>query len=204
MLSLSKIWGPCPPNGYRYVFPDTGHVVHAWTYVDWIDAAKAHLVVNNLPVSATLEQEMQHQLCLTLPPGFCMYDDDNRPRPNVNLDWGDVMDALKVFGAWVKEGCKYVPQQEAERRAVICSRCYLNVHVGGCSACQKAVAEVVGEKHTKVDSMLKSCAVCKCVLRAKVHFPLKALDRENSGVQQMYPKHCWLNKESENHRAEFA
>lgn len=201
MLSLAKLWGPCPPDGYRYVFPSDGYLVHAWTYVDWVQAAKDHLVANNTPVPPTLESDMQQQLCLTLPPGFCLYDDDNRPRPNMSLEWGDVMGGLKTFAKWIAEGCQYVSQGEAERRAAVCSRCYLNVNVQGCSGCQKAVAEVVREKKTKLDASLKTCAVCKCFLKAKVHFPISTLDTDNEKVQQMYPEFCWLNKAGENYRA---
>jgi hypothetical protein len=182
------------------MFSDDGYVVHAWTYVDWVAAAKQHLFTNNKPVPDTLEQDMQHQLCLGLPIGFCRYDDDNRPRPNMWLSWNDVAEGLKTFARWVAGGCEYAPQAEAERRAQVCSRCYLNVNVEGCSACYKAVLEITGEKRTKADNTLRTCAVCKCFLKAKVHFPISILDTENSGVQQMYPSHCWLNKESENYR----
>ena len=202
MLALSNLWGPCPPDGYRYVFPDDGYLVHAWTYVDWVQAAKNHLTANNQPIPGTLEQDMQQQLCLTLPPGFCLYDDDNRPRPNMSLEWGDVTAGLATFARWIAGGCQYVDQNEAERRAQVCSRCYLNVNVQGCSGCQKAVAEVVRDKQTTLDATLRTCAVCKCFLRAKVHFPISTLDTDSEKVQQMYPEFCWLNKAGENYRAE--
>jgi hypothetical protein len=181
-----------------YVFPDDGFPAHAWTYVDWVQTARNHLQANNKPVPDTLEADMQHQLCLTLPPGWCNYDDDNRPRPKVSLEWNDVANGLKTFAHWVAQGCKYVTQQEADRRALVCSRCYLNVNVQGCSGCRKAVEEVVRDRHSKYDGTLKSCAVCKCFLRAKIHFPISTLDTGNPGVQQMYPNHCWLNKQSQN------
>lgn len=200
MLRLINQWGECPQDGYRYVFPDDGYVVHAWTYVDWVQAARNHLQANQKPIPDTLEADMQHQLCLTLRPGYCLYDDEKRPRPNMSLSWGDVAEGLKTFSRWIASGCQFVVQSEAERRAAICSRCYLNVNVQGCSACQKAVTEVIGDKKTKVDSALRSCAVCKCFLRAKVHFPIETLDTDSSKVQELYPGHCWLNKESENYR----
>lgn len=200
-LRLINQWGECPQGGYRYVFPDDGYVAHAWTYVDWVQAARNHLLANGKTIPSTLEADMEHQLCLTLRPGYCLYDDEKRPRPNVNLEWNDVMDGLKTFARWVKGGCDYASQEEAERRAAICSRCYLNVHVNGCSQCGKLVTEVVGERKTKLDTSLRNCAVCKCFLRAKVHFPQKVLDTEKPGVQQMYPDFCWLKKDGENYRA---
>jgi hypothetical protein len=201
-LCLINLWGPCPPDGYRYVDPVSGFLAHAWTYVDWIAVEKAHLHANKREIPETLEADMQEQLCLTLPPGWCLYDDDNRPRPTTSIGWDDVASGLKTFARWVGSGCKYVPQAEAERRAVICSRCYLNVNVQGCSGCHKAVAEVVRDKHTKLDLSLRACAVCKCFLKAKVHFPINTLDTSSPGVQGMYPGFCWLNRKSENYKAD--
>jgi hypothetical protein len=199
-LQLIDKWGACPPDGYRYVDPLSGFVAHAWTYVDWINVQKAHLFANNREIPATLEADMQKQLCETLPPGFCFYDDPDRPRPLTALSYDDVVSGLKTFARWIGSGCKYVPQTEAERRATICTRCYLNVNVQGCAGCQKAVQEVVRNRATKQDALLRTCAVCRCFLRAKVHFPIDTLDTASHKVQQMYPDFCWLNKDSENYR----
>lgn len=76
----------------------------------------------------------------------------------------------------------------------------MNTFVSGCSACHKVVSEVVGTKKTRYDYALNSCAVCKCVLKAKVHFPLETLDRETKKLQSLYPEHCWLKKDGENYR----
>ena len=143
---------------------------------------------------------MQHQLCQGLPPGWCMYDDDNRVRPTVSLGFNDVIGGLKTFARWIASGCKFVAQTEADRRAAICSRCYLNVDIQGCAGCQTAIKEVVGDRKTKLDGALRACGVCKCFLKAKVHFPIDTLDTESEKVQGMYPGFCWLNKDSENYR----
>lgn len=198
-LALINLWGACPPDGYRYVFPGDGFLCHAWTYVDWVQVARNHLQVNRLPIPDDLEKQMQDQLCRSLPPGWCLYDDDARPRPNVSLTYDDVTSGLKTFSRWIAKGCQYVSQSEAERRAAICSRCYLNVNIQGCSGCQKAVTEVVRNKVTKLDAALRGCAVCKCFLQAKVHFPLSTLDTETARVQEMYPEFCWLKRGGENY-----
>lgn len=200
MLSLVNTWGACPPDGYRYVFPDDGYLVHAWTYVDWVEFARQHLQTNGKAIPPELEADMQHQLCLSLPPGFCMYDDPNRPRPSTTLTWADVQGGVKTFAKWIAGGMKYVEQKEAERRALICSRCYLNVHVQGCTACKAAVKEITRFQRTKSDASLRACAVCKCLLQAKVHFPISTLDTSDEKVQSMYPEFCWLKKTGENYR----
>lgn len=187
----------CPPDGFRFVFPQDGYVAHSWTYNDWLNAALMHAQANNMPVPT--EAEMEHQLCQTLPPGWCNYDDPSRPRVTTSLDWDAVKGGLATFARWIATGCEYVQKTEAERRALICNRCYMNTNVSGCAACHAATEEVVKGRSTKYDFSLKACAVCKCFLRAKVHFPLKVLDKENSSYQQLYPEHCWLKKSGPNY-----
>lgn len=184
----------CPPDGFKYTFPEDGYLAHGWTYTDWVQAARNHYHANpNLTEPPDLEAQMEHQLCQTLEPGWCMYDDPNRPRVNLGIGWEDVQQGLKTFSAWAIEGRKTTTQAEANRRAEICTRCYMNVNVTGCSTCQKIVEEVVGDKKTPYDGALRNCAVCKCFLRAKVHFPIKLLlDTEREKLQSLYPEHCWL------------
>ena len=201
-LSLIKPQGDCPPNGFRYVDPLDGWVCHAWTYNDWVDLAKAHLVANQREIPNDLGLVMQDQLCQTLDPGWCNYDSDKRPRPTTSLGWGDVASGIATFTKWIASGAQYVAQSEADRRAEICSRCYLNVNVEGCGACHKAVAEITKEKKSKYDYSLKACGVCKCLLRAKIHFPLSVMEESTRKHQDTYRQvaHCWLNSDSENFR----
>lgn len=184
----------CPPDGFRYTHPEDGYLSHGWTYDAWVEVAHKHYSANKQPSPPDLETRMQEQLCKTLPPGWCLYDDPNRPRPSVSLGWNDMARGVEVFTRWTIGGRKTVPQEEAERRAEICSRCYLNVNVQGCSACQQAVAAIVGDRVTKADHALRSCAVCKCFLRAKVHFPKDLLDTESNAVQEQYPEFCWMKE----------
>src|SRR5438477_2249845 len=169
--------GPCPPNGFRYVFPEDGFVVHAWCYTDWVGFARDHARANDLPVPTG--EQMQEQLCLTLEPGWCSYDDDNRPRPSMVLEWKDVLRAAETFKRWFDDGLQVVPKAESDRRAEICSRCYLNVGISGCSVCQGAIKKLASTlPETRSDSFLRSCAVCHCALKMKVHVPQKVLDTE--------------------------
>src|SRR5262245_23729579 len=183
----------CPPNGFRYRFPETGWINHAWDHNTWADQGLQHAKINELGVDPLLTAKMEHQLCLTLPPGWCLYDDNNRPRPKVDLDWGDIRNGISTFSAWLSKGAQFVDQTESNRRALICSKCYLNVHIDGCSACQAAVQKIVKDKSTKHDSFLRGCAVCRCLLKAKVHFPIDVL-KENFENQEVYPDFCWLKE----------
>ena len=198
-LRLRNQWGSCPPNGYRYVFPEDGFTAHAWTYVDWINEALNHAHANNLPNPDP--SKMEEQFCMTLPPGWCTYDAPNRT--SIVLEWKDVLSAAQKFGSWLAGGLSIVPQEQALRRAEICSRCFLNVPMTGCSVCQATVHKVAGQlPKTKFDPHLRSCAVCHCVLRMKIWFPKEILDKETSGVRNQYKAvpWCWQNPESENYK----
>lgn len=108
------------------------------------------------------------------------------------MSWEDVANGGKVVAAWMLKGMPVVDKKESERRALICSRCYLNTNVQGCGACHAAVNAITGSLSTKYDFALKACAACKCLLRAKVHVPSKILlDNESGNVQSMYPDFCW-------------
>jgi hypothetical protein len=191
-----------PPDGFRYVFPEDGFIAHAWDPYTWLQVARDHLRVNNMPEPPNLQDLMEEQLCQTLDPGWCLFDNENRPRPNINLEWGDIKGGLITFATWLTTGRKLVSQDEADRRALICSKCYLNVNVSGCSHCQTLAKEVIGDRKSKYDFALKACAVCKCLLRAKVHFPISTLDKATDLHQEMYPSHCWLKKSSINYKPE--
>ena len=189
----------CPPDGFRYTFPETGWLNHAWDHNTWVAQAEAHVKANGLPEDVNLTAKMEHQLCQTLEPGWCNYDDNNRPRPNVQLDWSHILTGIHAYANWFKQGKPTVQQAEADRRASICARCYLNVNVSGCTACQPIVQQLIGKRKTKWDDRLRACGVCKCLLRAKVHFPIDSLPSAPEN-QAMYPAFCWLKEGGENYR----
>lgn len=189
-----------PPNGFRYVDPVDGWVDQAWDYQSWVQQQKNHIRANGRELPLDLEGDMQHQLCQTLEPGWCNWDSDSRPRVSTSLGWGDVMNGLQTFTNWIGSGMAYVSQGEADRRAEICAKCVYNVHVSGCSVCQKLVEEVVKNKRSKYDSYLKACAICRCFLRAKIHFKINTLAKDIERHQDLYSQvdHCWLNKNGDN------
>lgn len=199
---LNPLRGPCPPGGYRWVCPLDGWVSHAWDYRTWVEQAHRHYDVNGLTKPENLEADMEEQLCQMLEPGWCKYDDPNRVRPDAVLGWADVYRGLTTFRNWLEQGMAVVDKAESNRRALICSRCHMNVQIEGCLGCQKIVSEVVRDLHTDYDYALKGCAACKCLLKAKVHFPYETLDKENEKLQSVYPEHCWLKRTGPNYHGE--
>lgn len=197
---INALRGPVPPDGYRWKCPECGWENQSFDYPDWIQKAAKHIASKGKEVPSDLELAMQEQLCMTLPPGWCNYDDPNRNRVVVStLGWEDVLRGTETLSRWAIQGAHPVSAQEADRRARICANCYLNVGLTGCSACQSALQLMAKGYSTKHDQFLRSCGACKCYLKLKVHIPLEILDKENSGVQELYPSHCWLKRGGTNH-----
>lgn len=189
-----------PPDGFRFRFPETGHWSVAQTHDDWLRDAYAHLKGNGLPIPPNLRQQMEEQLCASLPAGQCEEFDPSRVEPLTRIHRGDIIEGMKVFWEWFREGRPLVEQAEAERRAAICSSCYLNVQVIGCSSCHEVAEGLTAKVSTKLDDKLIACSVCKCALKAKVHFPLSTLESVDSEWKQKnYAPLCWLKKDSVNY-----
>ncbi len=197
-----KDYRECPPDGYRYIVPQTGTEIRAWDAFSWFDLAKANLTSNGFPVPDDLEAQMEDQLCSTLDPHWCDQIDPNRPYVSTRLNWGDVKAGITVYSNWIAGGTKTVPQEEADRRAKICASCYLNVNVEGCYACHKLAGLLTWSNRTPYDESLRACAACKCLNRAQVWFPIDVLlSSDTSERQSLYPSFCWKQRKSENFQA---
>lgn len=194
-----------PPGFYRYVPPETGVEIMAWDVDSWVRRTRNHLEANNIPVPIDLQQRMEDQLCQVLPPGWCEFDSPDRPRVDTRLSWGDVESASATFGTWISEGRPLVEQAEAERRARICSTCYLNSRATGCGAsCRALLRTLFGlltNRKTSVDDRLQNCSVCRCMTKLKVHFPLDLIEaNDQRDLQPMFPSFCWLKRGGDNYK----
>lgn len=197
LLSYSEV----PPDGYKFVHPETGHTTWAEDIDTWLAKAIEHRKANNLDIPPNLLAKMEDQLCEILPPGFCQYDDPQRPRVDMRFGLRDVM-------AWAEAhlkilGDNFVFQEEAERRAKICATCYMNVEGQGCRGCSQVATLFTNKlaiRKTSADPLLKSCAACKCFLRSAVHFPLTILESvHKSEVQMLLPSFCWQKENGVNY-----
>jgi hypothetical protein len=193
-----------PPDGYRYFQPETRVTVRGGDYRDLFVKVKEHRLANSLPLGPLWQDEVEDQLCRSLPPGQCKQTDPNRDRVNVatRVTWSDVERGTGVMVNWALSGMAYVDQALADSRADTCSRCFYNVQIqercGGCSALVNLVHRAVGGRKTSSDPLLRQCAVCKCSNAVQVHFPIEQLA---TGVpEQMlvqFPDWCWKKQEIE-------
>lgn len=189
------------PDWFRYTHEETGHTDTAHVYADWIERCHTHRKDNNLPPMNAAQFE--DQLCEQIGPEYCEYQEgDSKDWVDIRrLSLSDVVAFTKVLIAHAFSGGQYVSQEEANRRAKICSTCYFNVNVPGCGACRAVSSLTAGNRKTDYDHQLKSCAICKCTNSSQVHFPLTTLAVNSTNEKQsQYPQpFCWKSKTSPNY-----
>lgn len=106
---------------------------------------------------------------------------------------------------WIQSGGNPVSQELAEKRAKICVACpkntdgawYVTAPAELLKSAIKAWQELKGSDfafETKQGDNLKSCDVCKCLMRLKVFTPLKhILDKSKPEILAAFPKeNCWI------------
>lgn len=191
----------CPPDPvyFRYVHSEDGFSSTAQTYQAWQQTIADHCQRNGLaPVSMEVAED---QLCNTLPAGWCEGCQENRPHVDLRFNFRDVFDWLAAHVRLIKTGL--VSQDEAERRAKICSGCYLNINSQGCTGCADIATLFTSElakRSTKSDAFLRNCGACRCYLKSLVHFPNDALSHDDS-LQSVLPDFCWQKIGGENYVA---
>ncbi len=194
MLKL-KPSNETPPDKFRYVFHD-GHTVHAFDKPDWIDKTTKYATDNNYPVPSI--EAMEDQLCRTLSGEWCTGGDQYSFVSN-RFTFDDFLRGMKTLSAFVIKD-EVVPQEVAESRALICSRCVMNMSIPGCHSCTGLVDSVMaikGAKATKNDHLLNSCGICLCANSAQIWVPIERLAK--STTPEMLEKYkrvseCWKNE----------
>lgn len=197
-----------PPDFFRYTHAETGHNTTAMDWYTWQTQIKDHRRDNSLPEISPAQAE--DQLCQTLPPEWCQHAENNRQWVNTRLSWRDIVEGAKAYAKFALSGFQSVSQEEANRRAKICSSCYLSVPLQGCGACTAMATVITGsvaQKKTPYDDRLsrKACAACKCPTRSIVHFPLSLLEQADTPqIQAAFAPFCWRLKDGPNYLAQAA
>lgn len=191
-------------EGFRFQHKETLHWSCAVDYWTWESKIKEHRRANELPIEPNLMAIAEDQLCSTLPPELCTHAHEST-WVNRRFTLGDLRDGMKAFASLMAGGFQFVSQEEADRRAYICSSdVQFNKNVIGCGTCHKIAGMVVGDvakRKTKYDDKLKACMICGCVNAVQVHFPMSALDTTDTPEKQAaYPSFCWKKKGSEAYR----
>lgn len=174
----------------RLSFEDDGVLFEARSFVDLIKRVSDH----RLEHGGDLASGWQHRLGTA----YCKQNTDcksctNYPADPVrHLNIGDMKLFFKTVNDWVKSGESFCPQEEAERRAKICSACPLNAEIKGCVGCYRLVekiGKVLGQKSTGYDKDLNGCLACGCNLKVKVWIPSSVV--AGTLDESSLPSHCW-------------
>ncbi len=200
MLSLKRKDGPCPPDLYQYRFPEDRFLVTAYDYDSWIAQIKKHAVDNEYPIPSN--EECENQLCRRLSGEWCI---GGGPHSFVNTRFtlNDFIRGTKVLASFALSG-NVVSKEVSESRALICSRCPINVRVPGCASCSQmanVVGDVKGAQTTKYDNLLEACGICHCSNQAAVWIPAEYLAKGvTPEMMQTYKEidevdGCWKYRE---------
>lgn len=201
------------PDHFRFTHPEDGFVSRGINWWDMWEEADGSVVKhrkgNGYP--PVTEAEVENQLCEQIGPAYCQQEKlGNGPTKFINtrLRFRDIVEGTKAYVALIASGFQTVSQTEADRRARICSGCYLKVQPQGCGACVKIARLITGEiagKKTTYDSHLynRACAACSCPVQSIVHFPLALLESADNGDKQSaFTDFCWRKKGGANYLPE--
>lgn len=181
-------------SGQMPVWEEDGKQFKSVSFNNLCYQVKEHRVENGGDLSLGWQNRLGNALCENFKLSQCSEFEG----PDRKLSVSDMKTFFETMAKW--SGIKFatVDQDEADRRAAICSTCPKNVEIHGCSGCFRLLSKIqslIGNKRTKEDHMLQGCEVCACSLRAKVWLPIEAM----AGTRQddQFPDHCWLRSDSE-------
>jgi len=187
-----------PPGGWPYTDPDTGRKFNHYVLQVLKQDVRNHRKANNLPVAPDLNDQIEDQICKSVPPEWCGgVGSESRLPP---LSFSQAIHGTALLMDWVAHGTPLVDQAEANSRSRTCAHCYANSGIEGCSNCsmdklRELVVRIVGNKRTEGDDMIQACKICGCALKAKVWVPLNILQRHLSAEQnEQFPEWCWCKK----------
>lgn len=179
-----------PQGGFQWR-DESGFEVVATNYNVFLSKIKARKLVTGSYVGGDWIDEIAAYVCAHQPV-TCKDTGRHEQTP------GQLLQNAEHFGhtlvRWVEGGGGFVPQEEAERRAKICSTCEKNKPMGGfCGGCAQIVswiAKIATGKKTSVDHLLSTCQTCGCACATAVHFPLEAQHDDRFKPSDFAPG-CW-------------
>jgi hypothetical protein len=200
-----KVKHEVPAGGWRYFQAETKYTVRAASWGELVTAVKNHRIANKIPIGLEIEREIESQLCAILPAGACEMDDKSHAAAAAGLGrltFAQVLAGTATLIDWALHGKEAVAKDVAEARGTICSRCFYNQNIDGCSTCNMGSIREIANKLTSgeklsVDAYLdaKACALCGCSSKAHVWVPLDILQRHvDDALNARFPDWCWKKR----------
>lgn len=176
-------------DGQKYTFQSPMRLGLMQQLRDWYRAKEL-----DWPGDEEMKQRVEDYICQLVPKGFCTGGPDQPTVPFLSVS--AIRDATRLFMNRLFRGEDIlVPQEEADRRAKICANCPRNLH-GICTSCMGNEFQdifrwlVARNRKTPYDSVLDTCQVCGCLLKAKTHVSIEELSKLE---KRTYPSNCWLH-----------
>lgn len=198
-----------PPGLFEFVVPETGYRIKEHTLQELYKKVKLHYAANRIPLPENYQELIEDRICQRLDGNWCRHSlRDSKTgrirkspcRPSLKQIIKGTISIAEILLAKIKgkEDQVFVSQEEADQRALICSRCPFNYATSTCSTCDamaevtKQAAKAKGTRKTKYDSNLHNCCICGCRTEAIVHIDKEILNACNSEKDMLqYPKWCW-------------
>ena len=197
-----------PPTKWRFTCPETGYKIeNQHTKQNLFELIQRHYDDNGIDLPEDWQQRVEDQLCRQLPAGFCQYTDGGNARgfqPDLSAEkiFKGISSLASMIGSVVTGKSIFVEQEEANRRAEICSRCYYNIESSFCAGCAtgraitETVAKVRGDRSTPHDNNLLACGICGCKNVAIVHIKKELmLSGESKEMTEARPSWCWMKND---------
>lgn len=198
-----------PQTGWRNPMAMVGFDASVKAIIAHRNANKAIRIKHNLStdygvVGDELEKYTRARLGIPLPSPSFFQPSSSRLPARVVAAAADIKRAAQgtsVVLDWLTSGGAPVAQELANKRAATCVACPKNVEGSWYTV---APAELIRSTlsarsdlklATPSDASLKSCDVCKCLMRLKVWTPLEfILAKTKPEIMGEFPTNCWIAK----------
>lgn len=180
-----------PPGYFKYprhpdrpITNDPKDYIIGGDLVNLIAKVSEFRIINRIPLG-DVDAEVSDWLCRHSG-APCAPAKPRDMQPGRKARGGDVARFLKAAVEWIRSD-EIVPQEEAERRAEACAGCKWNVLIDdasclGCFGMAARIMQIIGQRRTRMNEVLKFCGRCGCSLPVVAFAPMQVLDRAHSNA----------------------
>lgn len=187
--------GIMPPNGPHY--PVAKDVILRAATFDKLFEQIIEWRIRNGVEPGDVKGDVDKYVCGKWP-HFCQPDDiDGPPLGQRGLTLSSRVTTWIILRSREQPpgGFNLVPQDEAESRAAVCSRCMMNKKWAGCLNCHQSTLRLLAVvrklRGTKLDNDLMGCDACGHDNQTAVHLQISDMPQMDGEEQKYMPPHCW-------------
>jgi len=196
-----------PPNGWRYIVPETGHLVGPFTgWAQLYQNLKLHYDAAGYDMPEDIFDKVEAQICENYQEycggGPSLFKRFVGGVAGLSHTYHNAFQCLATLISNMAGGGERPDQTLADSRAAACVECPENGEIEGCTHCnmktlRHAIERIVGSRKTPSDGALKFCKVCHCNNKAKIWVKHEAIWKFTSDAnKKRLPETCWLKVEA--------